>query len=685
MCCAFTGCFKNEFSVFTDTFSGSDRFYCSIIQDTYMDEKHLTMDALLFSPYSLLLFRYPDLTVLGAGVAFMGESGYDETCFLEKPLEKLVLWARGDQVATLAGQLKNKGGQVSWDADLAFADGSVRPYALSAGFFHCHGETWVLVSGRENLSRKNIEEALAHSESLYREVQSIAHLAHWELDIPSGRLIWSEEIFRIFDMNPEEISPSYKAFLERVHPDDRENVDRVYRHSVKHNTPYDMIHRLRMQDGRIKFVRERGRTVMDAQGRPARSIGTVQDITALKEAEQAREHVERQLRQSQKLEAIGTLAGGIAHDFNNILFAMLGFTEMSLDMADENSVLHHNLQRIYEAGNRAKDLVNQILTFRRKKTRQRQPLQIGRVVKEALKLVREALPASILIEEHLVSESKICADETHIHQVVMNLCANGVHAMGNCDRGRLTVELEDVDVDEEFGRRFVDMFPGKYVKLQISDTGHGMGPEVQDRMFEPFFTTRTEKKGTGLGLSVVYGIVKTHEGQIMVYSEPDQGSTIRIFFPVHEQSQPRTSDTPGPLKKGTEQILLVDDERALSDLMKAMLVSLGYTVSNTSDPLKALDMFRQAPDDYDLVITDMNMPDMDGLMLCKNILEIRKDIKVIISTGFSEKVSAGLNREPGIKAILFKPVVKKDLAAVVRRVLDERLQGGEESPPLFRP
>ncbi len=635
-----------------------------------MDKRSQTIKALLFSPYALFLCQAEGGAVLGVGPWFSLKTGYDETHFAGRTLADLDLWPSLEPVIFLESITKKRQRISSWETCLVHADGEKKSYVLSADFFQHDGETWALFSGYENSERKEIEHALNHSEYLYREAQEIARLGHWELDLVSQKLTWSEEIFRIFDMDPSRFSASYEAFLDLIHPDDREMVDRAYRQSVEKDTPYDVVHRLRMNDGRIKYVHERGRTLRNEKNEPARSIGTVQDITALKESEQAREKIERQLLQSQKLEAIGTLAGGIAHDFNNILFAILGFAEISMDLTVEDNELNSYMKRIFEAGSRAKELVNQILTFCRKNSDQKKPLMIRLIVKEALKLIRSTLPSSVQITEHLESSSRISADATQIHQIVMNLCSNSAHAMKNMDSGNLTIELRDIEVDAEFGSRFLDMVPGRYVNLVVSDTGHGMDADVRDRMFEPFFTTKVEGEGTGLGLSVVHGIVKSHGGQIMVYSEPGKGATVKIFFPVIDESAAEAGKDKPVIKGGDERILLVDDERVLADLMRSMLSSLGYRVTAVSDSPLALETFKNAPEDFDLVITDMNMPRMNGLTLAGHILAVKSAMKVIMSTGFSDRISEDIAKESGIKALVFKPMVKKDLAEVVRNVLD---------------
>ncbi len=387
------------------------------------------------------------------------------------------------------------------------------------------------------------------------------------------------------------------------------------------------------------------------------------DITHMKQ-------LENRLVQAQKMEAIGTLAGGIAHDFNNILGAIIGYSELVQDKVPEKGLERTNLGQVLKAAGRAKDLVQQILAFSRQSEQEEKPIQIGPLVKEALKMLRASIPTTIEIRQNIQKETgTILADPTQIHQVLMNLCANASHAMQD-KGGVLEVNVEEVDADPALVARYPDLETGRYVKLTVQDTGHGMDPETVDRIFDPYFTTKEKGVGTGLGLSVVHGIVKGCEGTIGVKSEKGKGTTFDILLPSTETG---ADEEPGPLDvlpKGKEHILFVDDEDALVDIGRQMLETLGYRVEVRTSPMDALEAFQAKPDKFDLIITDMTMPQMTGDALAERLMAIRNDIPVILCTGFSHQMDEAKAMALGIKGFVMKPIVMRELAETVRNVLD---------------
>ncbi len=373
------------------------------------------------------------------------------------------------------------------------------------------------------------------------------------------------------------------------------------------------------------------------------------------------------------MEAIGTLAGGIAHDFNNILSAIIGFTELVSDDVPEHTLTKKNLEQVLTAANRAKELVKQILAFSRKDEEDRRLLHLGNIAGEILKLLRATFPATIEIRSHIESHlHPILANKTQIHQVIMNLCTNAAFAM-NETGGVLEITLKEIDLDPNTINN-KDLVPGRYLQLSVSDTGQGMVPEVRRRIFEPYFTTKKPGEGSGLGMAVVYGIVKSHGGEIILYSEPGQGSTFHVFFKVAQvervpgEAISQTDQIPG----GNESILFVDDEQNLVEIGKQMLKSLGYQVETTTGSLEALEIFSTAPSKFDLVISDQTMPDLTGIKLTKKLRKIRPDIPVLLCTGFSESINKENYREKGISAFLMKPISKKEIAFVIRSVLDRK-------------
>jgi PAS domain S-box-containing protein len=402
---------------------------------------------------------------------------------------------------------------------------------------------------------------------------------------------------------------------------------------------------------------------MILEGKPAVQI-IARDITRQK-------YLEESLTQSQKMESIGTLAGGIAHDFNNILFSIMGYTELSMDGIEKDSKLYGNLKEILAAGNRAKDLIKQILTFSRQNDLKLQPVRMDLIVKEALILLRASLPTTIAIHKNIKSNATVLADPTQIHQVLMNLCINAGHAMEE-KGGILTIELLSLEIDEDFSEKHPDLKPGPYISLNVCDTGHGIAPEVLNRIFDPFFTTKTRGDGTGLGLSVVHGIVKSCNGAIYVYTEPGHGTIFKVFIPAVDRRSNTDMRVERHIPVGTERILFVDDEPMLATMGKRLLESLGYKVVARTSSLDALALFREQPDRFDLVVTDMTMPDLTGEKLAESIITVRPDIPIILSTGFSQTISEKRGSNVGIKAFISKPVLKYEIADTIRKVLDGR-------------
>ena len=413
---------------------------------------------------------------------------------------------------------------------------------------------------------------------------------------------------------------------------------------------------------------------MDEDGNLAGLIGAMVDITHLKE-------MEKRLQQSHKMEAIGTLAGGIAHDFNNILSSILGFSELALDEVKAGSDLEDDLQEIYAAGKRAKDLVGQILAFARRSDDKFQPIQISSLAKEVTKFIRSSVPAIIKIKQNIQSDAYILGSPTQVYQVFMNLCTNAADAMEE-NGGCMKIDVTDIKMD---GTNSVSPLPlktGDFVEIRVSDTGIGINQDILELIFDPYFTTKPSGEGTGLGLSVVHGIVDAHGGRIMVDSIPGKGTTFTVCLPITRKERIHSGYISEALPTGSERILLVDDEVAICKVGAQILGKLGYCVTTKTRSLNALALFKSAPDKFDLVITDMMMPEMTGEQLAVEMLKIRSDIPIILCTGYARKVSAESALKTGIKAFTYKPIIKADMAKTVRKVLDENY--GEKNQPIDR-
>ena len=385
-----------------------------------------------------------------------------------------------------------------------------------------------------------------------------------------------------------------------------------------------------------------------------------------------RKQLEAQVRQMQKMEAIGTLAGGIAHDFNNVLSALLGYTELAcLDMPEDGEAWQH-LQEVLIAGQRAKQLIQQILTFSRQTEQDRRSVQLSLIVQETLSLLRASLPATIEIQQHIEAAAEtIWADPTQMHQVLMNIGANAAHAMRDTG-GVLDVRLDAIEVDAAFASSHAELRPGPYLRLQMRDTGHGIAPEIRQRIFDPFFTTKERHEGTGMGLAMVHGIITSHNGAIAVEGGPGEGAAFTIYLPRIEKSGEEVLAFETPLPGGSEHVLFIDDEVMLTRLSQQMLERLGYTVTTYTSSVEALEAFRSDPRRFDLVITDQTMPHLTGDVLVGDLRRLRSDLPIILCTGFSHIMTEEKARALQLDAFLMKPLVTNDLAVVVRRVLDGR-------------
>jgi PAS domain S-box-containing protein len=463
------------------------------------------------------------------------------------------------------------------------------------------------------------------------------------------------------------------TFRDVTHPEDLVKQLPYYEQCVRGEIDsYQLDKRYVKKDGEIIWVNMIAAITKDETGKPLHALIMAEDITEVKMAEKNRQHLEAQLRQAQKMEAIGTLAGGIAHDFNNILGAIIGYSEMAIYDTEEGSMMRHNMEQVLKAGHRAKDLVKQILAFSRKSEQDKKIILITPIIKEVLKLLRASLPTTIEIRQHFEPNlGAIFADPTQIHQVIMNLGTNSAHAMENTG-GLLEVNLLNVDLGPKDAAKFGELEPGRYVELVVNDTGHGIDAATLERIFEPYFTTKTKEKGTGMGLAVVHGIVKGHNGGIKVKSKPGKGTSFEILFPRTASEMQFDTVQLKALPTGGERILYIDDEETLIDLGENMLAKLGYHVVTRTSPIEAIEAFKVNPDKFDLVISDMTMPNMTGDILAKKLMEIRPDIPVIICTGFSEQISAEKVKAIGISGFLMKPLTIRELARTVRKVLDQQ-------------
>ncbi len=394
----------------------------------------------------------------------------------------------------------------------------------------------------------------------------------------------------------------------------------------------------------------------------------VRDISDKKKAEMEAEKLQQHVQQATKMQAVGTLAGGIAHEFNNLLGVIMGCADMARDEVPEDSFAKTQLDKVMKASYRAKDLVKQILIFSRQAQQKKIPVNLCPLVKESLKLIYSSIPSSVAIKANFDSScSTALADPTEIQQIIMNLCSNAVWALK--EKGTITINLHEVKLDT---RRAIDLgiAEGKYIKLFFSDTGQGMDDETQTRIFDPFYTQKEVGEGTGMGLSIVYGIMESYGGTITVESKVGKGTTFHLYFPVTEEQEVEKTELTEEISTGTQRILFVDDEEMYAEMGSEMISRLGYDVDLKINSAEALESFKSAPDTYDLVITDQIMPDLSGDELVKEIRSIRPEIPIILCTGYSTQMDEKKATSLGINEFAFKPIVKKDIAKLIRKVLD---------------
>ncbi|MEQ8190668.1 MAG: PAS domain S-box protein [Candidatus Eremiobacterota bacterium] len=393
-------------------------------------------------------------------------------------------------------------------------------------------------------------------------------------------------------------------------------------------------------------------------------VGITRDITDIKRPQEEKEKIEKQLRQAQKMESIGTLAGGIAHDFNNILGTIISYSELGLKTVSDKSSVRKSFEGIIRAGYRARDIIRQILTFSRQTGFELAPVCVEDIIKETLPLIRSSVPSTIKIKTIINTDGMILADHGQIRQILLNLCSNAIDAM-KVHGGLLEINLSRLNITSEY----TGLKEGYYIVLTVTDTGHGMDREVLERIFDPFFTTKDQTKGSGMGLSVVHGIVKSHGGTIKVASEPYKGSSFQILIPEFQNHVSEKENTQEAVIPAMERILFVDDEEDLLFSQGQMLKFQGYEVTSTTSSTEALEIFQKTPYDFDLIITDQTMPDMTGIDIVKHVLHIRPGMPVILCTGYSEKSIEDQAESLGIKCLLIKPVTAKNLIKTIKNVL----------------
>jgi len=560
------------------------------------------------------------------------------------------LWARADR--EIFGNLRFKDGRVF--------EVYVVPPGAGSNF------AGLVASVRDVSKAAHAEQALEQHRAFLEKAQEVAHIGSWVSNLADSHVGWSRETHRIFGVPDGEFAGTIDAFFSLVHPDDREAVRAASDAANDNLAPYDIDHRIVRGDGSIRWVHEKADVIRDADGRAVRMVGTVQDITE-------RRLLEDQLRQSQKMEAIGRLAGGIAHDLNNALTTIAGYAELAIGQLGADTQARADVQEIRLAAERASSVTRQLLAFSRKQLLEPRVFSVNDTVVAIARLLSRLLGANVQVQSKPGADvPPILGDPGQIDQAIINLAVNARDAMP--EGGQLTLETAVMDVDEAFARSHVPMPPGRYVILRVSDNGHGMSRETQSRIFEPFFTTKDVGKGTGLGLSMVYGTLKQVGGFIFVDSEIGRGTTFTLYFPpapAHTVAPPRPA-VEERAGRSYETLLIVEDETAVRNLVASSLRNEGYRLLLAASAEEALAIVEAHGGAIDLLLTDAIMPGQSGIELARTLVARRPGLPVILMSGYTEEtLPAGGDLEPAM-TLLPKPFTPRDLRQRIRWVLEKR-------------
>jgi len=648
----------NEESVKRVYETDQSRFKYGSAEEALRESEEKFRLAFTASPDAVNINRMEDGLFLDINESFTRLTGFTREDVIGNTSLEINIWHDPADRQKLVERLKQQGSYENLEAQFRRKDGSIGTGLMSARVLTIKGVPHIISITRDITERKQAEFERQRLMSAIKQSGEIVVIT----DI-NGTIQFVNPMFEtVTGYSQDEVIGQNPRILKSGHHG-----------QVFYETLWETILAGKLWTGRIINKRKNGTLytnecsispVKKENGEVVNFVWIARDITKQLE-------IEKGFAQAQRMDSIGSLAGGIAHDFNNILFPILGMSEILLEDLSPESPEYEYTQEIFRAAKRGRDLVKQILVFSRKSEHEKLPVRVQQVLKEVLKLVRSTIPSNIEISEYTqIDCGLVMADPTQVHQIAMNLITNAYHAVEQTG-GKISVGLTEANLAGDNLVR-AHLIPGKYAVLSISDTGSGIDPMVMDKIFEPYFTTKAKGKGTGLGLSVVYGIVKEYQGDIKVFSEVGKGTTFDVYLPIMEKSsEVVTVLETEKYETGNERILLVDDEEPIARLEKQMLERLGYRVIFRINSVEALEAFKANPDAFDLVLTDMTMPNMTGDQFARELISIRPDIPIIICTGFSEKISQKKANDFGIKGFLMKPIIKSEMARMIRKVLDE--------------
>ena len=538
-------------------------------------------------------------------------------------------------------------------------------HAIISGLKDETGNVSHYIAVKEDITeRKHSEQALRESERNLREAQAVARIGSYVFDIPRDAWRSSPVMDEIFGIGPD-FPRTLEGWTQILHPSEREPTTAHFRKIVAERRPFDREYRIvRVNDGAERWVLGQGRVEYGANGEALRMAGIIQDITERKRLEEV--HL-----QAQKLESLGTLAGGVAHDFNNILAAIQGNADLAAQDVGPDHAAAESLEEIRRASARASELIRRITTFARPVEARQDVVDLGAVVSEVLKLLRSTIPAGISLRTEFAHDTpQVLADAGQIHEAIVNLTTNAAYAIGP-RAGSIEYRLEPAQIDEQLARSISGLKEGRYARLTLTDSGCGMAPATLERIFDAFYTTKPVGEGTGLGLSMVHGIMKSQGGAVTAESTPAKGSRFALYFPAAGEKalKPEESAPVQRLRSAGQRLLYVDDEEALVSLASRALTRQGHSVSGFADPEQALDAFRARPQDFDAVVTDLSMPHMSGFELAREVLALRPEIPVLMTTGNIRAEDENKAREAGIRELILKPVTMEELSQVLDQMV----------------